>query len=844
MKTKGKLFQGIDLLSAFLLPAAIFLLILRKNCILPFGETTLLFSDLDSQYIEFMAEYRRILLGEGSLFYSWHAGLGMNFLALTAYYLASPFNFLLVLFSENRLPLAVSLITTLKLSCAGAAFSHFLQVRFRRSGLWILLFSACYALNGWALSYDFNIMWLDALILLPLLCAGIEKLLRGERCGMAILIPLFAMSFISQFYMAFMTGVFCALYLLTRLIVRKTVFREWLRQGLRFGICAGIAAGLSAILLVPTFFVLKNNMGLMGQTFPTPSVSFPFPAIFRKLFISSFDGIKDCLPHIYCGLPALIGLILYFSEKGIPKREKTVSALTGAFLLCSFWFRPLDFLWHAMDHPSWFPYRYAFLFCFWALGCAFQGFAEAEWDRSFLLKSAALLIVPAVLYLFGKETDSSFLWINILFTAGYALTGCFVPKKARPALMLLICAAELFLNGMMTTERFTDGYTKLADYQSFHEHYRELTDAVRPADTDFYRVEKTAFRNYNDPLGIGFPGVSHFSSTASTRQAEFLKRLGFNCYATWCTYQGATAASDALLRIRYEFGENIKRGSLPVRDEIMEHPAQFPLFFFAAEDFARYNFMDDEKRALQRQDDLLMLLDGTDAGSFYEEIPVRFLRAENLEQTDGLSYSRIDPESPAFIEAEVTPDPGRSCYLVVSGASLSYNVYVNDSLMINANRDYSPFPICLDAFRSGGEPLRIRVETTTGKLGGTVTAWALDTDRLQVLSSRILDAAPDTARTGAADFILKTDPVSEERLIVSSIPFDAGWRVTANGNTLPLKMVHESVLGFILPSGCSEARVTFRPYGWEIGLGMSGTALLLWIAVIFFEKRKIRKTER
>lgn len=395
MKTKGKLFQGIDLLSAFLLPAAIFLLILLKNRILPFGGTTLLFSDLDTQYIEFMAEYRRILLGEGSLFYSWHAGLGMNFLALTAYYLASPFNFLLILFSENRLPLAVSLITTLKLSCAGAAFSRFLQVRFRKTGLWILLFSACYTLNGWALSYAFNIMWLDALILLPLLCAGIEKLLRGERCGMAVLIPLFALSFISQFYMAFMTGVFCALYLLTRLIVRKTVFREWLRQGLRFGICAGIAAGLSAILLVPTFFVLKNNMGLMGQTFPSPSVSFPFPAIFRKLFISSFDGIKDCLPHIYCGLPALIGLILYFSGKGIQRREKIVSALTGAFLLCSFWFRPLDFLWHAMDHPSWFPYRYAFLFSFWALGCAFQGFAEAEWDLSFLLKSAVLLVVPA-----------------------------------------------------------------------------------------------------------------------------------------------------------------------------------------------------------------------------------------------------------------------------------------------------------------------------------------------------------------------------------------------------------------------------------------------------------------
>ena len=825
-----------DLLSAFLLPAAVFLLLLWKNRILPFGETTLLFSDLDSQYIEFMAEYRRILTGGGSLFYAWNAGLGMNFLALTAYYLASPFNFLLVLFPESGLPLAVSLITVLKLSFAGAAFARFLQVRFRGAGLWITLFSACYALNAWAVGYAFNIMWLDALILLPLLCAGIERLLRRERYAMAVLIPLFALSFISQFYMAYMTGVFSALYFLTLLITRKTAAREWLLHVLRFGICVVIAAGLSAILLVPTFFVLKNNMGLMGQSFPGLSVSFPLPEILRKLFIGSFDGVKNCLPHIYCGLPALIGLVLYFSGNSITRREKIISAMIGIFLLGSFWFPPLDFLWHAMDHPSWFPYRYAFLFCFWTLSCAFQGFAGTKWDRSFLWKCAILLIPPAVVFLSGKNIDSRFLWINLLFVTAYALSGCFAQEKIRPALLLLICAAELTVNGAITVEYFTDSYTKLADYQSFQEHYRELTSAVLPTDTEFYRMEKTEIRNYNDPLGIGYPGVSHFSSTASTRQAEFLKRLGFNCYATWCTYQGSTAATDALLQIRYEFGKSGKTDSLPVRDEIREHPAQFPLFFFAGEDFARYNFMDNEKKGIQRQNDLLKLLEGTDAEDFFEEIPVRILRAENLEKKDGTAYRRQDPGSPAFLEAEVTPVSGRSCYLFVSGASLSYNVYVNDSLMINANSDYSPFPVCLDGFASDGETVRIRVETTKETLGGTITAWALDVDRLLALSSRYRDAAPVIQRTGTTDFFLKTDPAAEERLVVSSIPFDAGWQVKADEKPLPLKMIHESVLGFVLPADCTEISVSFRPYGWEIGLSLSGIALMLWAALFIYEK--------
>ena len=103
-----------DLLPSFLLSAAVFLLILLWNRIEPFGSISLLYSDLDSQYIEFMAEYRRILLGEGSFFWSWHAGMGMNFIGIIAYYLASPFNFLLILFPENQLPLAVSVLTDRK----------------------------------------------------------------------------------------------------------------------------------------------------------------------------------------------------------------------------------------------------------------------------------------------------------------------------------------------------------------------------------------------------------------------------------------------------------------------------------------------------------------------------------------------------------------------------------------------------------------------------------------------------------------------------------------------------------------------------------------------------------
>ena len=827
------------LLTAFLLPVIIFLLLLFRHHIVPFGETTLLISDLDTQYIEFMAEYRRILLGQGSLFWSWHAGLGMNFTALAAYYLASPFNFLLILFPQNVLPLAVTVLTTLKLGCSGAAFAYFIQTHHKNPEyLLIPVFSACYALSAYALGYAFNIMWLDAMIILPLLCAGIDRLIDTKRKAMTVLTLLLALSFLSQFYMAWMTGAFCALYFVTQILIRKIGSRGFLHICFRFFLCVGIAMGLSAFLLLPAFFVLKNNMGLIGQTFPDPEGQFSFFKIIPKLFLGSFDGVKDCLPHIYCGLPAIFGAMLYFTRKDIQTREKIISGLVTGFLLFSFWFKPLDFLWHAMDHPSWFPFRYAFVFCFWILSLAYTGFSGYETEtlkKYFLIFTAAeILVLTAASCL--QRRNFSFLLLNSIFLLSCAILNLNKTKTIRIVSLALAVSAELFINGNMIISDFSGGYTGKSDYLSFHEHYRKLTEAVLPKGNEFYRMEKNEYRNYNDPLGIGYPGISHFSSTASTRQAEFLKRLGFNCYATWCTYEGSTAASDALLGVRYEFWGTGKQDSLPVRNETLEHPSLLPLFFFADDAFARYGFF-TENDAIKRQNDLLRLLAADETEEFFTPVPVNITRLENLKKEGDKIFFKVDSSQEAFFEAEIEPVENASLYLLLPGASLSHTVTVNGTELMNGNRDYAPFPICLDAFAPDGT-IRIRAEAVKDRLEGGIEAYALDTARLSALCKTIQTAAPQMERKGSTSFILTADPAPEDRLIVSSIPFDAGWQIEIDGQKQPLKMIHESVLGFTLPAGCSGVEISYRPYGFEAGLILSGISLILLAAVIFYEKKQ------
>ena len=60
--------------------------------IAPFGDQMYLRSDCYHQYTPYLQILQDKLRGGGSLFYTWEIGAGMNFVAIAAYYLSSPFN--------------------------------------------------------------------------------------------------------------------------------------------------------------------------------------------------------------------------------------------------------------------------------------------------------------------------------------------------------------------------------------------------------------------------------------------------------------------------------------------------------------------------------------------------------------------------------------------------------------------------------------------------------------------------------------------------------------------------------------------------------------------------------
>ncbi|MHC1773163.1 MAG: YfhO family protein [Flexilinea sp.] len=852
MKTLRKFFTNnrMILLSA-IFPGIILLVMFAKIGIFPFGDLTILISDMNSQYVDFMSEYQRILHGNGSLLYSWHAGLGLNFLGLFAYYLSSPFNLLLFFFPEKYLLDAITLITLLKIAGCGLTFSIFLKQRFKTepAGLLLPIFGTFYALMGYTVTYSFNIMWLDGVLLLPLLCLMIDRLFQDRGwIGCAVI---FTMLFISNYYIGYMIGIFSVLYFLAGLANYQEHFllRATLNKITQFLLSVILAAGISAFILFPGFFVLRDGMGLIGQTAPALTSQFPIADLLKKLMIGTFDGLRGNLPNIFCGLFTLCCLPLYFSGNSIKPRKKLTTLLLIILLIISFNLAPLDFFWHAFDYPSWFPYRYSFLLSFVLLTVAFEGLSKFGVVQPKNVLSG-ILVLGGILILFQKidpETFSSrLLYVNFAFLMIYGIlfAAGSINHSAGKWLLLILCIAECWLNADTVFSKYREDYIRRSDFIEFRDTYRKAISKLPAEEGTFYRIEKTVVRTYNDPLGLGYAGIGHFSSTASTGQSSFLKKIGLDCYATWCTYSGGTVFSDALLGIRYILSEDPPNAAYPqVSEGIWENPYAFPLAFFANQKILNVDLSSTDD-PIRLQEELLAGLDSAE-DAFFNPVPVKKTAMENMaeiehESTDPV-YSRIDPlqAGSADYEAVITKDLPH--VLFIPNVSLNYNVWVNGEQVFDQNRNYTPYLVNLGIVHRGD---KISIHVDTGEDNTyfeNIQIYAFNLEAFARTVQNLRAAAPNVERTGNTRFLISFGKEDTGRLLLTSIPYDRGWTAKLDGTEIPVLPVMDGLVGLNIPDGSKQVMLEFVPRGWTVGIIITVISLGLLILAGVFNRKQHRK---
>ena len=115
----------------FLIPALATFIGFALIGVWPFGNGTVLIVDSIHQYLPFYTDLHEMLVKHESLLYSFSAGLGYDFWATFAYYMASPLNFFLVFVSPEHVFDFMDFAILLKIGFCGGFFSWYLYQRDR-----------------------------------------------------------------------------------------------------------------------------------------------------------------------------------------------------------------------------------------------------------------------------------------------------------------------------------------------------------------------------------------------------------------------------------------------------------------------------------------------------------------------------------------------------------------------------------------------------------------------------------------------------------------------------------------------------------------------------------------
>ena len=575
--------RSFYLIGAFFLPLVIMWAIFMIKGVYPITEKSVLVLDLNGQYVYFFEAMRDIFQGHGSPFYTWFRSLGGEFSGIYAYYVASPFALLSVFFPENGITEFLLWITLLKVGSSGFTFAYYLHKSRPSKPLNIVIFSTCYALSSYAVVQAHNTMWIDSLIYLPIICLGIERIIKRGRPYLYCIV--LALSFISNFYIGWMTAIFCTLYFFYYYLSKYSFknFEKFFVAFYKWLIYSVIAAMIASVIIIPTYFSLQFGK----NTFQNPSYAFDakfdFIKIFTQMLPNSYDTVRPVgLPFIYCGLICLVLLPVYFVSKNIKGREKIMSGIILAVMILSFSATTIDLFWHGLQKPNWLNYRYSYMFCFLVIVFAYEAFRalDGRLYRAVLgcggVIGVLIVLVQAMpdsYFTIKRASDKEFTYIHNLFTIWFSLAmlGIILAvlwaaahrKKAATAIVLGVVCFELMANGVYDVFRLHEDvyYSTRESYVTFMERWSGITRSVQESDDTLYRMEKIVHRKVNDNMTLRIRGISNSTSTLNASVIKLLNKMGYASKSHWSRYVGGNIVNDSLLGIKYVLDK--ESGKLP-----------------------------------------------------------------------------------------------------------------------------------------------------------------------------------------------------------------------------------------------------------------------------------------
>ena len=855
--------------------------------VFPFGSITVMRMDLYHQYGPLFAELYDRIVEHKSLLYSWNTGGGSSFLGNYLNYLSSPLSFLIFLFDKEDISYAITFIVALKCILSATSFSYYLKKSFNKDNYFLSAFGILYAFSAYFLAYYWNVMWLDAMIMLPLIALGIEKIFKTGD------IKLYTVSlvilFFANYYMGYMCCIFAVLYFFVCFIntysndgklnenavyekkysTKALMNNVFINRGVKFAFASIIAALICAITLVPVFMILKNSSATSG-TFPQTFKSYfdlldlitSHFALLETTIRSSGDNV---LPNIYTGILTFILLPLFLVNNKIKLKEKATYVVLIIFFVFCFNNNCAEYIWHAFHFPNDLPYRYSYMYSFIIAVMGYKTILNFKGIKVKDIAYTGLAIISFVIicqkFLTNKMTNSTIyatiifvtLWCGFLFL----LKNKNAQKKTVSFVLVTFILCETIISSIV-------GLPLNQDNKNYKENYKTYTDAINyidNKDSGFYRTELCYLNTRMDPAYYGYNGISVFSSMAYESYSQLQSSLGMqsnkvNSY----TYNTQTPVYNMMFNIKYLIqtdvslapSSNLYKKIYTTSDKksnVYESKYNLPIAYCVNSKID--DWVTDEGNPFEIQSDFVKLATG------YSNVfkPVEY----NSTDFDAVSGDDVTENGTYWLEksdsssnygtetVSLSPTIYGNLYLYVKSSDLK-TITVNSEKVSDITQSMEDAYILDLGYHNKGDEVLVSLDASKMESESTSFDFYCYTADDTVVKNMYNSLAGNSLNVESySDTTIKgTVKAKENCYLYSSIPYDDGWSVYVDGKKAETFEIGGTLLAIELTPGQHRIEYKYFPVGFLYGIIISAVTVFGLCGFYIYNKSslKLNKSKR
>ena len=827
-------------LISFIIPLVIMFGVYLSQGIYWNSDTSPLLGDGFHQYVIFDLNLRNILHGSDSLFYTFTSGLGLNFYALSSYYLGSFLSPLVYFFDVSSMPDAVYLATLLKFGLIGLSTFFSLSKLFKNIPAPLrLALSTSYALMSFTVSQLEIKTWLDVFILIPLILTGLHLLITEKK--RILYFTSLSILFIQNYYFGYMTALFLVVWYFCQL---SWDFKSRKYSFLDFFLTSLLAGLTSFIMTLPTLFDLKTHGEKLTAITKIKTDASWYLDLFAKQFIGAFDTTKyGSIPMIFVGLLPFILTIVFFTLKSIKFHVKLCYATLLIIIIASFYLEALDLFWQGMHAPNMFLHRYAWIFSTLLIYISAEVFNKVKdiklWN---VLFSITLLLSGYLATIYFKNHYSFLTKLNILLTLEFlvvylllllALIKKLISPKIFSILILIFTISEISFNTSSQLNGITKewGFASRSTYDKDIPSMEAILEYTKQQPDTFTRTEKLQTQTGNDSMKFNYNGISQFSSVRNRSASTTLDKLGFKSSGTNLNlrYANNTIIADSLFGISYNISEAYpdKYGFHPSyqKDNLTLYKNQFalPIAFATQSLYKDVTFND---HTLDNQTQFLNEIAGLNEEYFY---PIDHHTDSgdsvvNLNGTDTedatISYSIEVPDNSqvylSMTKLNFSNDKKKQVDIIVNGEKKSFTT---DNAFTFFNLGYTEHKQTFD--------IQVKFPGNAQVSFESPTFYRLDTKKYTGAISKIKENPVEVS--SYKNKVIVKYKVKNETSIFFTIPYDQGWSAYQNGKKLQIQQAQTGFMKIDVPEGEGTITLSFIPKGFVAGASCSLIAIIVFI---------------